>query len=65
MGPDRSQIFDVGVNFLSLRHQGEKPYLWVLNVACVGGRPTRGRCAVSVLRLGVRICGAGTLRGDH
>ncbi len=26
IGPDRSQIFDVGVNFLSLRHQCENPY---------------------------------------
>ncbi len=27
IGPDRSQIFDAGVNFLSLRHQCENPYL--------------------------------------
>ncbi len=26
IGPDRSQIFDAGVNFLLLRHQCENPY---------------------------------------
>ncbi len=26
IGPDGSQIFDAGVNFLSLRHQWEHPY---------------------------------------
>ncbi len=26
IGPDRSQIFDTGVNFLSLHHQCENPY---------------------------------------
>ncbi len=28
IGPDRSQMFDVGVNFLSLRHQCENPLLY-------------------------------------
>ncbi len=26
IGPDRSQMFDAGINFLSLRHQCENPY---------------------------------------
>ena len=38
ISPDQSQIFDAGVNFLSLRHQCENPYrIWSSIVRAVTG----------------------------
>ncbi len=37
--PDQSQIFDAGVNFLSLRHQCENPYSSVLTEPLAGHAP--------------------------
>ncbi len=49
IGPDQSQIFDAGVNFLSLRHQCENPYWIHGEIFAAVGEPLAGSVSDALL----------------